>query len=413
MAEKPMPMPEKPMAEMELVCDGPNLLRNGNFEGGFQPDGVAHYWVGWNNGGRANYGYYDDTWPPVVSEGEHSQLVEINTLDVGDATDENRLAGIYQKVWLHPGATYEISLDAMMREREDHSDEDFYRYMVEWGYSKDGATDVENMDYWDRVVLDEIYLRTEPGEMQSYSARFEAPSAMTTIWLMAIKKWATLERELDVNLDNVQLRACRPAKAMWPMHDGAMMPDMSQRPMMPMQPEQPMGQQSMMPMRPQQPAMAQQPMMPERPMMACTTYIVRRGDTLGQIATAHGTTVAAIARASNIADPNWIHVGQQLCIPGGASAMAEPAAMPAEQPMGPSISAPQAPMPTMQQPSQPAMGRATALAGGQNAYQVQRGDTLSSVAANFGVSIQGLKAANGMSNPNWIYVGQMLTIPMS
>jgi LysM repeat protein len=45
------------------------------------------------------------------------------------------------------------------------------------------------------------------------------------------------------------------------------------------------------------------------------TYTVVSGDTLGAIASAHGTTVAAIVAANNIADPNAIDVGQVLIIP--------------------------------------------------------------------------------------------------
>jgi lysozyme len=45
------------------------------------------------------------------------------------------------------------------------------------------------------------------------------------------------------------------------------------------------------------------------------TYTVRRGDTLTVIAIRYGTTVAAIAAANNIANPNSIQIGQLLTIP--------------------------------------------------------------------------------------------------
>ena len=45
------------------------------------------------------------------------------------------------------------------------------------------------------------------------------------------------------------------------------------------------------------------------------TYTVKNGDTLYVIAIRYGTTVAAIASANNIADPNQISVGQDLIIP--------------------------------------------------------------------------------------------------
>ncbi len=44
-------------------------------------------------------------------------------------------------------------------------------------------------------------------------------------------------------------------------------------------------------------------------------------------------------------------------------------------------------------------------------YTVQPGDTLSSISQKFGVSMEAIIAANGLKNPNAIYVGQVLTIP--
>jgi LysM repeat protein len=45
-------------------------------------------------------------------------------------------------------------------------------------------------------------------------------------------------------------------------------------------------------------------------------HIVRPGETLYGIALMYGTTVDAIASANGIVDPNFIHVGQRLIIPG-------------------------------------------------------------------------------------------------
>ncbi|MDD4146207.1 MAG: peptidoglycan-binding protein, partial [Clostridia bacterium] len=47
-------------------------------------------------------------------------------------------------------------------------------------------------------------------------------------------------------------------------------------------------------------------------------YVVQAGDTLSSIAQKFGTTVEAIVRANNLADPNLIFVGQVLTIPGVA-----------------------------------------------------------------------------------------------
>jgi hypothetical protein len=46
-------------------------------------------------------------------------------------------------------------------------------------------------------------------------------------------------------------------------------------------------------------------------------YIVRKGDTLSQIAKWYGVSVHALARANGISNPNHIYVGQKLWIPCG------------------------------------------------------------------------------------------------
>ena len=52
-----------------------------------------------------------------------------------------------------------------------------------------------------------------------------------------------------------------------------------------------------------------------RPAVVTAGYIVQRGDTLGHIAKAHGTTWQALAKLNGIADPNVIAVGQRLRVP--------------------------------------------------------------------------------------------------
>ena len=66
--------------------------------------------------------------------GHHGQLIEINTKNLPNGTAPDRFAGIAQRLGLHPGATYEISFDAQMREEPVAGDEDAYRY------NRSGAT---------------------------------------------------------------------------------------------------------------------------------------------------------------------------------------------------------------------------------------------------------------------------------
>lgn len=104
---------------------------------------------------------------------------------------------------------------------------------------------------------------------------------------------------------------------------------------------------------------------------SCPIHVVQRGENLYRISLRYGTTVQAIAAANGIANPSRIYVGQRLVIPCGS-----------------------APPP-----------------GGGHVYTVRYGDTLYSIARRFGVSVQAITRANGITNPNRIYVGQRLIIP--
>lgn len=55
--------------------------------------------------------------------------------------------------------------------------------------------------------------------------------------------------------------------------------------------------------------------MPARGQTTYENYTVAKGDTVAAIAKRYGTTVAAIAAASGLVDPNKIKAGQTLLIP--------------------------------------------------------------------------------------------------
>lgn len=112
------------------------------------------------------------------------------------------------------------------------------------------------------------------------------------------------------------------------------------------------------------------------------TYTVVAGDTLGSIAAAHGTTVAALATANHIADPNVIFVGQVLYLTGTGPAAAPVAASPASP----------------------------APSAGSGTYTVVAGDTLGSIAARYGTTVAALAAANHITDPNVIFVGEVLAV---
>jgi LysM repeat protein len=115
-------------------------------------------------------------------------------------------------------------------------------------------------------------------------------------------------------------------------------------------------------------------------------HVIQPGETLTAIAIRYGVTVEAIVVANGITDPNHIQAGDVLIIPLGDAASPTP---------GPSAT----PAPT-------ASGSPEVTI-----YVVQAGDTLQRIANRFGVTVQAIQEANGITDPNKIYVGQQLIIP--
>lgn len=112
------------------------------------------------------------------------------------------------------------------------------------------------------------------------------------------------------------------------------------------------------------------------PAFATAPYTVQPGDSVSTIAEQFGTT-AQIIREMNLLTTDALQVGQVLRVPNTAAAGTTESPAPA----------------------------------GPYEYEVQSGDTLLSIAIQFGVSANDIVAANTLSNPNDVFVGQILIIP--
>lgn len=118
---------------------------------------------------------------------------------------------------------------------------------------------------------------------------------------------------------------------------------------------------------------------------ADTVYVVQRGDTLMSIARRFGVSLTAIVQANQIVNPNFIFVNQRLVIPTDDPPAAPPS------PGGGTTSPPPSSSGTI--------------------HVVQRGETLSRIALRYGVTLSAVASANNITNVNFIFVGQQLTIP--
>ena len=113
---------------------------------------------------------------------------------------------------------------------------------------------------------------------------------------------------------------------------------------------------------------------------SATTYTVKSGDTLSSIASSHNTTTAALTSLNSLANPNLIYVGQVLKLANTTTA------------------------------STSSTSSAASTSSSAMTYTVKSGDTLSSIASSYNTTTSTLTSLNNLSNPNLIYVGQVLKV---
>lgn len=103
-------------------------------------------------------------------------------------------------------------------------------------------------------------------------------------------------------------------------------------------------------------------------------HTVEEGETLSGIAESFGISPGELAAANGISDPDRIFVGQKLAFAEGGPAVAPPTA---------------------------------------RVHTVLAGETLSSIADDYGISLEVLLEANGIDDANYIYEGQDLSLPLA
>ena len=106
-------------------------------------------------------------------------------------------------------------------------------------------------------------------------------------------------------------------------------------------------------------------------------YVVERGDSLSVIARRFNTSVTRLASLNQLQSHNRIQIGQQLLLPQDNSQSTAVAAVVSQD----------------------------------GSYTVRRGDTVSLIAARYGVTERALLSVNGIQDPHRIYPGQQLTMP--
>ena len=127
------------------------------------------------------------------------------------------------------------------------------------------------------------------------------------------------------------------------------------------------------------------------------SYTVQANDSPSSIAAQFGVTAEAIMEANGIVDPTALVVGQVLIIPGTDGE-------PVEDVLGTTVE----PTSTPELTPEPTPD---VEPGEQTVYIVQEGDIPETIAAQFGITAEELMAANGITDPTSLEIGQELIIP--
>ena len=166
-----------------------DLIVNGNFDEGFQDFGVGYGWGAFSNG-QAVVGWSTDTWDKVVPTGQTSaQMIEIK-----DAQEINRYAGIYQTITVVPGAQYKLTLKGLIRSTEGDIAVSDYGYRLQVGVDQNGGTAwelVPDKD-WRELTWDEQALFDPDGGLyrfDTHESTITAQGKQLTLFIRGWKKW--------------------------------------------------------------------------------------------------------------------------------------------------------------------------------------------------------------------------------
>ena len=178
-------------------------VRNGSFEDGFEDHSLGEGWKSFTNGG-AVFEFLEETWTPAVFDGERAQRIQVR-----EASQPDRYAGIYQTVSVVPGETYELVLNGQIRSGEGDIRASQYGYRMQLGIDYDGGQDWTAVDDWIELPWDEQRFDSDFLFFYDYFTSVEATGSHLTIFVRSWNKWPD-PGQVEYTLDAISLTGLTP-----------------------------------------------------------------------------------------------------------------------------------------------------------------------------------------------------------
>jgi hypothetical protein len=180
-------------------------IRNGSFEDGFKDQRVGLGWTSFDNG-SAVFEFMDETWPPAVFDGQHAQRIQVR-----EASQPDRYAGIYQTVSVVPGETYDLTLHGQIRSGYGDVKISEYGYRIELGIDYSGGQDWTVVSDWTNLPWDEQRFDSDFLFFYDYVVPIVATDPRLTIFIRTWNKWPDPGR-VEYTLDDISLTGPTPSE---------------------------------------------------------------------------------------------------------------------------------------------------------------------------------------------------------
>ena len=203
--------PQAPAPETALVAEEVGepvvgeRVRNGDFEKGFKDQQVGLGWTPFNNG-SAIFEFIDETWLPAVLDGEHAQRIQVR-----EASQPDRYAGIYQTVQVVPRQAYNLSLHGQIRTGQGDIQISQYGYRMQLGIDYQGGQDWSAIDNWIELPWDEQRFDSEFLFFYDYETSVVPTGAYLTLFIRTWNKWPDPGR-VEYTLDAISLMGPIPSE---------------------------------------------------------------------------------------------------------------------------------------------------------------------------------------------------------